>query len=90
MVITTRKQREALFRIFQRDWPSYITPRTRHNGWQCPHCHQWSEPEIYKIPSINYRRFRKTVQPYFDKSGCVLVPWKGMWLGIEVDGYTHS
>jgi len=22
--------------------------------------------------------------------GCVMVPWCGMWLGIEPDGHTHS
>jgi hypothetical protein len=22
--------------------------------------------------------------------GCVMVPYAGMWLGIEEDGYTHS
>jgi hypothetical protein len=22
--------------------------------------------------------------------GCIMVPWLGMWLGIEPDGYTHS
>lgn len=37
-----------------------------------------------------YREFRKTVQPYYDGSGCVMVKWCGMWLGIETDGYTHS
>jgi hypothetical protein len=21
---------------------------------------------------------------------CIMVPWQGMWLGIEKDGYTHS
>ena len=21
---------------------------------------------------------------------CVMVPWSGMWLGIEPDGHTHS
>lgn len=21
---------------------------------------------------------------------CIMVPWLGMWLGIEPDGYTHS
>lgn len=21
---------------------------------------------------------------------CIMVPWCGMWLGIETDGYTHS
>jgi len=22
--------------------------------------------------------------------GCVMLPWCGMWLGIEPDGHTHS
>jgi hypothetical protein len=25
-----------------------------------------------------------------DFSGCIMVPWCGMVLGIEEDGYTHS
>lgn len=36
-----------------------------------------------------YRDFRRTVQ----REVCgdaVLVPWCGMWLGIEPDGYTHT
>jgi hypothetical protein len=90
MVKTTRKQREALWRVFQRDWPNYITPTTRHSGTQCPHCAKWSKPEVVKIPSTNYRRFRKEVFPYSDGTGCVILRWKSMWLGIETDGYTHS
>lgn len=39
---------------------------------------------------ITYKQLRKQIQPYFDKSGCVMVPLWGMWLGIETDGYTHS
>lgn len=36
-----------------------------------------------------YRAFRRTAQrPPFDD--CIMVPWCGMWLGIESDGYTHS
>ena len=34
-----------------------------------------------------YREFRRTVQP---GPGCIMVPYCGMWLGIEPDGYTHS
>lgn len=89
MVKTTRKQREALFRIFQRDFPSWITVTTRHDGAHCPHCGQWSKPGIIKVPSKQWRKFRKTVQPFFGDS-CVMVPYAGMWLGIETDGYTHS
>jgi hypothetical protein len=89
MVKTTRKQREALFRIFQRDFPGWITPTTRHDGTYCKHCSKWSSPEIVRVPSVRYRAFRKTVVPFVGDD-CVMVPWAGMWLGIETDGYTHS
>ena len=89
MVKTTRAQREALFKIFQRDFPSWITPTTRHEGTYCRHCWKWSSPEIVKVPSLQWRRFRKQVRPFIGDS-CVMVPWKSMWLGIEQDGYTHS
>jgi hypothetical protein len=36
---------------------------------------------------MSYRQFRATVQTGFD---CIMVQWCGMWLGIELDGYTHS
>ena len=36
---------------------------------------------------FSYLAFRRTVQPGW---GCVMVPFAGMWLGIEPDGYTHS
>lgn len=35
-----------------------------------------------------YRAFRRTVFMY-DRL-CCMVPWNGMFLGIESDGYTHS
>ena len=34
-----------------------------------------------------YLQFRRTVQYGYD---CIMLPWAGMWLGIETDGYTHS
>ena len=37
--------------------------------------------------NLTYREFRETVRL---GSGCIMVPWCGMWLGIEPDGYTHS
>jgi hypothetical protein len=36
---------------------------------------------------MSYLQFRRTVVQGFD---CIMVPWCGMWLGIELDGYTHS
>ena len=38
---------------------------------------------------MSYLAFRRTA--YNDGiMNCVMVPWCGMWLGIETDGYTHS
>lgn len=34
-----------------------------------------------------YLQFRRQVQMGYD---CIMIHWKGMWLGIERDGYTHS
>ena len=84
----TRKQREALFRVFQRDWPSHITPFLRWSGGKCKHCGKYSG--TLDMASIPYKRFRRTVVAYPDSSGCVMIPWHGMMLGIETDGYTHS
>jgi hypothetical protein len=76
---TTRAQREALFRVFQRDFPNWVTPRFRvvpRTG------------ERIKVSSAPYRRFRKPFRHYTD--GYIGAMWKGMFLGIEKDGYTHS
>lgn len=79
MVKTTRLQREALFRVFQRDFPSWLTPYTRSMPGYTG--------DVFKVPSIQYRRFRAKVQP---GPGCIMIEWHDMWLGIEPDGYTHS
>ena len=36
---------------------------------------------------LTYRAFRRTVWQGWD---CIMVPWSGMTLGIELDGYTHT
>ena len=77
MVKLTKEQRKALFRIFKRDFPS----------WETPFYRLAPNTDTMRVPSIQYRRFRAKVVP---GPGCVMVPWKGMWLGIEPDGYTHS
>jgi hypothetical protein len=98
MVKTTRKQREAIFRVFLRDFPSWVTPTQRlksgrETGTGASNVMEHMAfaklyPEtLVKVPSVQYRRFRATVQP---GPGCIMLHWKGMWLGIEPDGYTHS
>jgi hypothetical protein len=81
VIKTTKAQRKALFRVFQRDFPSHVTPfyRMAFVGTQGTVKSQ--------VPSTQYRRFRAKVHP---GPGCIMLPWRGMWLGIEPDGYTHS
>jgi hypothetical protein len=76
MIRTTRAQRVALFRVFQRDFPNWVSPGYRD-----------SLGRNVKVPTIQWRRFRKRLHP---GPGCVMIEWRGMWLGIEPDGYTHS
>ena len=37
----------------------------------------------------SYLAFRRTAT-YDHLCGCLMVPFCGMWVGIETDGYTHS
>jgi hypothetical protein len=88
MNVLTRKQREALFRVFQRDFPGWESPFKRRESKPCPRCGYAGE--AVRVPSQQWRNFRKKVVGYSDGSGCVMIPWRGMWLGVEKDGYTHS
>ena len=38
-------------------------------------------------PFAHYKAFRQTVRSGPD---CIMVPFAGMWLGIEKNGYIHS
>lgn len=67
MVKTTKAQRQALKRVYDR--PHSYRDQYAGNRRQ------------------SYRAFRKTVQ---GGPGCIMVAWCGLWLGIELDGYTHS
>jgi hypothetical protein len=40
-------------------------------------------------PARTYLQFRRTAE-YSHLMDCLMVPFCGMWLGIERDGYTHS
>jgi hypothetical protein len=61
MVITTKQQRQSLYKLWR-----------RQPNW------------------TRYREFRSTVQPTIGCDGAVVVPWCGMWVCIETDGYTHT
>ena len=76
----TRQQRIGLKRVYDRG-ELYAIDICGPSGYRpLP-----NEP----IRPVTYREFRRTVQsPCYDT--CIMVPWQGMWLGIETDGYTHS
>lgn len=75
----TRAQRKALKAVYDRA-PLYIdVVEGRPMAWIWPRPHK---------RRVTYREFRRTARKSF--LGCVMVPWCGMWLGIEEDGYTHS
>jgi len=76
------------------------------NNWMMPIIPVTHEPYCYKVvltrkqreaikrkydvskdKSSNYLEFRRRVYPEF---GCIRLPWCGMVLGIEPDGYTGS
>jgi hypothetical protein len=88
MIILTKAQRKALFRVFQRDFPSWRTPFKRDGSLPCPNCGY--STGVVRVPSKQWRTFRNRVSSSWDRSGCVMIQWHGMWLGIEQDGYTHS
>lgn len=46
----------------------------------------WERPQ--DGPKATWEEFRTSAQIAF--GDCVMVPWCGMVLGIETDGYTHS
>ena len=73
---TTRLQREALKKVWDRDLPSPW-------GWGP----EQEYPCIAHYEPRSYLEFRRTVEP---GPGCIMLPWRNMWLGIEPDGYTHS
>ena len=42
-----------------------------------------------KWPFQTYIQFRRTAE-YYHHMNCWMVPWCGMFVGIEEDGYTHT
>lgn len=84
MQVLTKAQRIALKRVFDRSplfilWDGKTWMPTSADGW---HAHK-----RLNQPDMTYRSFRKLAVSSF---GTIVVPWCGMWLGIEEDGYTHS
>lgn len=64
-------------------YDSSLTPQQRYSLGKIYH-----RPMGGNKPNLlTYYEFRQQV---VHSLGCVMVPWCGMWLGIEPDGYVHS
>lgn len=48
------------------------------------------ERSPYSVDGKGYLAFRRTVRPMFMEPQVAMVPFCGMTVGIEPDGYTHS
>jgi hypothetical protein len=99
-MILTRPQRIALKRLYDRgpiykDRDAYLRSLRRPNNYvDMSPSEQWAVDKELRIldwdaATISYREFRRKVRPMVADT-CVMVPWCGMWVGIEADGYTHS
>ena len=83
MLTITRAQRLALKEIYDRG-PLVLDPETKM--FRTP---RQGEGYYLGFHPVSYREFRRRVRPMFFDS-CILIPWQGMWLGIELNGHTHS
>ena len=83
MKTLTREQRVALKRIYDRG-PLVLDHETKM--FRTP---LQGDGYYLGLYPVSYREFRKLVQT-FPCDSAVAVPWCGMWLGVEPDGYTHS
>jgi hypothetical protein len=97
MVRLNRAQRLALKRVFDRgpitvkhEPVAALTPKGQTIGFWDERLRMADCTPVHRETTLTYRQFRKQVCPVFGGGGCVIVPWCGMWLGIEPDGYTHS
>lgn len=90
----TKAQLIALKNVYDRS-PLFSTRATIGGKLSAninPYGWNFSEAETFAsafphLHRVSFREFRRSVHYMFD---CVLVPWLGMHLGIEHDGYTHS
>lgn len=80
---TTRKQREALLAVYRRQ-PLRLVIKSDGSGGSYP----MAMRQASLGTRMTYRDLRRISRLSYD--GSLMVPWCGMYLGIEPDGYTHS
>jgi len=73
----TEIQHEALLKVFDR-MPLYLYDKM-----------PWGKPRgLAPEEPITFHQFLENA--YTSRDNVIMVPWCGMWLGVEPDGYVHS
>jgi hypothetical protein len=80
---STRAQRVTFKEVFDRT-PLYAGVSPRDGVSPMAFNNYDAEPGR---ADLTYRQFRKMIVVCFD---CACIPWCGMWLAVETDGYVHS
>lgn len=79
LFMLTLAQAIALYRVYERT-PIFYHPIEMEMQIK-------SEPSFSDQQPMTFEEFAKHAELGSD---CIMVPWCGMWLGIEKNGYTHS
>jgi hypothetical protein len=74
MIVTTRRQREAIRNIWEEDIASKVS-----------NC-RYGKVQTLRP----YRHIRRSVQPTFGMDGAVVVPIWNMFIVVEANGHRHS
>lgn len=51
---------------------------------------KWSQLQDRGDLAPSFDALLDSAEPYIGGDGAILVPWCGVWLGIEPDGYAHT
>ena len=79
----TIAQAIALNKVFNRTSMTLIEGMPQNAGDSIPN-------KTSKTPPANLLSFEEWVMLGYVMADVLMIPWCGMWLGIEPDGYTHS
>lgn len=79
MIRTTRAQREAIHHLFCRS----VMDASPHPPAPLPEA-------ISTLGWRAYRRYRRTLEGTFGMNGAVVIPFAGMFVCIERDGFRHT
>lgn len=77
MIKLTKDQQRAVKRVFERGPTTPIVTAAE------------ARESVCGVP-LTYKQFRRRLRPTIGLDGAVVLPWAGMFLLIERDGYTHS